>query len=113
LLQQQRFGEALGQRVGIWPTQFVGASPPCFGELVAKPADPVLSNLIVECGSLQIFGGMLFAPCLTTQLLGDLWTFGSALGILNQLVQRPPFQFSIEIRRAAPLSAGCSPLAAL
>ncbi len=47
-IADERFGEALRERVGVGPAEFVGALRARIGESLAQPADAILANLIFE-----------------------------------------------------------------
>ncbi len=59
IIPDQRFGKALGQRIGIRPAQLVRAAHARFGKHLPQPAKPILANLIFQRRAVQILGRVL------------------------------------------------------
>ena len=76
----QRFREALGERVGVRPAELVRAPRARIGQGLAKPADAVLANLIFKRGALQILRGVPLVERLPANLLGHFGGFRARLG---------------------------------
>ena len=102
----QRFSEALGQRIRVRPAQFLRAACSGFGEISLQPADAILTNLIVECGPVQIFRGVLFGLRLHPQACGHFVALSPRLRLRDHVLQRAPFRLGIEVCKSARIVVG-------
>ena len=76
-IADERFGEALRERVGIGPAELVRALRGRIGERLAQPADAILANLIFESRTAEILDSVFFFERLGAQLGGNFRRFGA------------------------------------
>src|SRR5690349_19201425 len=97
MLTNQRFSQALGICVGVWPAEFPGPFHAFVGEVSLEPANTILADLVLQRGAMKIFRGMLFPDGLLPQFLGDFRALGFGLRVFYELMKRMPFFLRIEV----------------
>ena len=97
MLRNQRFRQALRERVGIRPAQLLRAPRAFFRKIIFQPANPVLADLVFQCLPAQPFRRMFFLQRLLLQFLGDFRAFHPRFRRFHQFMQAVPFFFGIEV----------------
>ena len=95
-IPDQRFGEALGKRIGIRPAELLRALCARVGQRLPKPARAILANLIFKRRPVQIFRGVFLFLSRARQLLVTSVGFRPRFGIAHQRFERRPLNRCVE-----------------
>ena len=84
--REQRFGEALGKRVGVRPAQMPGAAPACQRQAVANPAGAIAAQDVFEVGGARTLKTPAAAERLAAQGGGQLGAFRAGFDAANHFL---------------------------
>src|SRR5262245_1320081 len=97
----QRFGETLGERVSVGPSQFPRAAHPRLDQFVARPALALFANLRFDLRVAELLVlPARFVHDLLAKPLGDLQALGPRLALRREPPQRFVFGLGVEIGEA-------------
>ena len=93
----QRFGDALGESIGVGPAELSCADHSGLDQFVARPTLTLLAKLRFEFRSAELAS---LAQDLLTKSLRDQRAFGARLNLTRELSQRLVFVLRVEIGHA-------------